>query len=79
MSQALAKEIKEKQKSTETGAAEDEQLRKYLLSLVNASASSTVPANLRNASADVALPSAMPDKIHVPPTLHNILARAKIT
>ena len=72
MSQAVAKEIKEKEKETAMNAADDEQVRQYILSLV--SAAPPVGVNLRNENASAA--SAVTSLPTIPPALHKILARA---
>ena len=74
MSQAVAKEIKEKEKETVTNAADDAQVRQYILSLVNAAPLAEVNLRKANASAASAVTSIPPN----PPALHKILARSSL-
>ena len=74
----MAKEAKEKQKTVEVSAAEEQKLRSYLLSLVHGTPTApTTPT--RNASATVALPPAPAAEQPPSPTLQSILARAKLS
>ena len=74
MSQAVVKEIKEKEKETVTNAADDAQVRQYILLLVNAVTPVEVNLCKANASAASAINSINP----IPPALHTILAQARI-
>jgi hypothetical protein len=78
VSQAVAKEAKEKEKTVQVSAAEEEKLRSYLLSLVNGTPT-TAPTTTRNASAAVVLPPAPPADRPPAPTLQSIISRAKFS
>ena len=75
----MAKEAKEKQKTVEVSAAEEQKLRSYLLSLVHGTPSTVPTTPTRNASATVALPPAPAAERPPAPTLQSILARAKLS
>ena len=70
MSQAVDKESKENGKETVTNAADDAQVRQYILSLVNAAPPMGVNLPKANSYAESDVTSLPP----IPPALHKILA-----
>ena len=71
MSQAVEKEIKEKEKETATNAADDAQVRRYILLLFNAAP--PVGVNLRKSNTSDA--SAVTSLPPILPALHKILSQ----
>ena len=74
MSQDVAKEMKENKKETVTNAADDAQVRQYILLLVNSTP--PVEVNLRKANASAA--SAVNIIPPIPTALHKILSRSSL-
>ena len=74
MSQAVVKEIKEKEKETVTNAADDAQVRQYILLLVNAVTPVEVNLCKANASADSSVTSLTP----IAPVQHKLLTQASL-
>ena len=75
VSQTVAKEVKDKQKTAETSAAEEEKVRSCILSLVNGT--TTHASATRNSSAVVVLSPAAATERPSAPTLNSIISRAK--
>jgi len=78
VSQAVAKKAKEKQKTVEVGAAEEEKLCSYHLSLVHGTTTAATTPTC-NACATIALSPAPAAERPPAPTLQSILARAKLS